>query len=87
MRPTKRLATALMLSLGFAAPVAAAQCGNNAGGFDAWKPAFAKEAAAAGVGQRGLDALANARYASSTIAASRSATLISSVKTVKASKA
>ena len=38
MRPTKRLATALMLSLGFAAPVAAAQCGNNAGGFDAWKP-------------------------------------------------
>ena len=71
MRPTQRLATALMLSMGFAAPVAAAQCGNNAGGFDAWKPAFAKEAAAAGVGQRGLDALANARYASSTIAADR----------------
>ncbi|MEH6675442.1 MAG: lytic murein transglycosylase [Sulfitobacter sp.] len=71
MRPTQRLATALLLSMGFAAPVAAAQCGNNAGGFEAWKPAFAKEAAAAGVGQRGLDALANARYASSTIAADR----------------
>jgi len=54
-----------------AAPVLAAQCGNNANGFDQWKNAFAQEAQAAGVGQRGLSALANARYANGTIAADR----------------
>ncbi|SDF81415.1 lytic murein transglycosylase [Sulfitobacter delicatus] len=54
-----------------AGPALAAQCGNNANGFDQWKNAFAQEARAAGVGQRGLDALANARYANGTIAADR----------------
>lgn len=49
----------------------AAQCGNNASGFEAWKSAFAKEAAGAGVGKRGLSALAGTRYASDTIAADR----------------
>lgn len=49
----------------------AAQCGNTASGFDQWKQAFAQEARAAGVGQRGLNALANARYANGTIAADR----------------
>ena len=49
----------------------AAQCGNTAGGFDQWKNAFAQEARAAGVGQQGLNALANARYANGTIAADR----------------
>lgn len=48
-----------------------AQCGNNSGGFEAWKSAFASEAQRAGVGQRGLQALASARYASGTIAADR----------------
>lgn len=54
-----------------AAPALAAKCGNNSSGFEAWKSAFAKEAAASGVGKRGLSALAGARYASKTIAADR----------------
>ncbi|HBB81801.1 MAG TPA: murein transglycosylase, partial [Sulfitobacter sp.] len=54
-----------------AAPTLAAQCGNTANGFEAWKGAFAQEARAAGVGQPGLNALASARYANGTIAADR----------------
>jgi membrane-bound lytic murein transglycosylase B len=49
----------------------AAPCGNDSSGFNAWKAAFAIEAAAAGVGQRGLQALANASYSQSTINADR----------------
>lgn len=49
----------------------AAKCGNNSAGFEAWKAAFARDAANAGVGKRGLQALASARYASRTIAADR----------------
>ena len=71
MRPIYEFATACLLAIAAASPVAAAECGNNAAGFNAWKPAFAKEAAAAGVGQKGLDALASAKYASSTISADR----------------
>jgi len=48
--------------------VALAQCGNNANGFEQWKAGFAQQAQASGVGQRGLQALAQTRYASSTIA-------------------
>ncbi len=71
MRSTTIISTAFLLVAGFAAPVAAAQCGNNSGGFNAWKAAFAQEAANSGVGQRGLNALAQAQYASRTIAADR----------------
>jgi lytic murein transglycosylase len=62
------LVSALALSAG---AVQAAQCGNNAAGFEAWKAAFAKEAAAQGVGQGGLQALAATSYATKTIAADR----------------
>ncbi|AXI47235.1 murein transglycosylase [Sulfitobacter sp. SK012] len=55
----------------FSTPALAAQCGNNAGGFDAWKASFAAEAKAAGVKQPGLNALAQARYATGTIKADR----------------
>ncbi|EET47359.1 lytic transglycosylase domain-containing protein [Thalassobium sp. R2A62] len=55
----------------FATPAIAAQCGNDASGFDRWKSQFSQEAAAQGVGQRGLNALASARYATRTIAADR----------------
>lgn len=63
----------LMAATLMAVPVAgyAAQCGNNSGGFGAWKAAFAKEAQAAGIKQRGLQALASANYSTSTIAADR----------------
>jgi len=54
-----------------AAGAAAAPCGNTSAGFEAWKADFAQKARRAGIGQRGLQALANARYASGTIAADR----------------
>lgn len=57
-----------------AAPALAAPCGNDASGFGAWKQAFAQEAAAAGVGSAGLQALANAQYSTSTIRADRNQT-------------
>ncbi|MFK7941286.1 MAG: lytic transglycosylase domain-containing protein [Roseovarius sp.] len=66
-----KAAIASVLAVLTASPVLAAQCGNNAGGFDAWKGAFASEAKRAGVGQRGLQALDGARYATKTIAADR----------------
>jgi len=64
--------TALTVALaGTASSVAAAACGNTSSGFNTWKAAFASEAKRAGVGQRGLQALANSKYASKTIAADR----------------
>lgn len=60
------LAVSLMPGTAIAAP-----CGNDGSGFAAWKTAFAAEAQRAGVGKRGLQALANAQYASRTIAADR----------------
>jgi lytic murein transglycosylase len=59
-------------ALGLAAGEAnAAKCGNGAAGFEAWKAAFAKEAAANGIGATALNALAGARYSPKTIAADR----------------
>ena len=49
----------------------AAPCGNTSKGFEAWKAAFAKEAAAKGIGRRGLQALAGVQYSQGTIAADR----------------
>jgi lytic murein transglycosylase len=71
MRSIKAFSISLALCATLAAPAIAAQCGNNANGFNAWKAAFAGEAQKAGVGQRGLNALANAKYATSTIKADR----------------
>jgi membrane-bound lytic murein transglycosylase B len=71
MMSLKTLFTASMVCIGLAGTSWAATCGNNAGGFPAWKSAFAAEAKKAGVGQRGLQALANAKYASGTIKADR----------------
>ena len=51
----------------------AASCGDSAAGFEQWKAEFANEARAAGVGSRGLAALAGARYATATIRADRAA--------------
>ena len=65
-----RLSIALIASIA-AAPAIAAQCGNDSSGFNRWKQEFASEAAAAGVGQAGLQALANAQYSQSTINADR----------------
>jgi lytic murein transglycosylase len=67
MRFSAVLAVALLAGSG----ALAAPCGNTGDGFETWKSAFAREAAAEGVGQRGLDALARARYATETIRADR----------------
>ena len=66
----KIITTAAGIAL-LASTAMAAQCGNDASGFNAWKQAFAAEAQANGVGQAGLQALANASYSTSTIAADR----------------
>ena len=50
----------------------AAQCGNGAGGFEAWKQQFSGEARAKGVGGAGISALMATNYASATINADRS---------------
>ena len=71
MRHLKSTLVSATLALALAGPAFAAQCGNNSGGFNAWKAAFAKEAKRAGVGERGLAALANAKYANATIKADR----------------
>lgn len=57
--------------LGTAPPARSANCGNTSAGFAAWKQNFAKTARKSGVKKRGLQALANAQYASRTIAADR----------------
>ncbi len=71
MRSISLSSITAVLVAGLASGVAAAPCGNSAGGFNAWKADFAQEAVNAGVGQRGLDALAQARYAAGTISADR----------------
>ena len=49
----------------------AAQCGDNAGGFAAWKAEFAQQAAANGIKGNALNALAETTYATKTIHADR----------------
>lgn len=66
-----KLAGALACGLLLATGAEAAQCGNSANGFEEWKADFAQEARAAGVGNRGLQALAGARYATATIKVDR----------------
>jgi len=67
----KSITAPFLLAVSIANAAYAAPCGNDASGFNAWKAAFASEAASAGVGQRGLQALANASYSQSTINADR----------------
>jgi membrane-bound lytic murein transglycosylase B len=66
IRTLAAVATALPLLFG-AATAFAQGCGNDAAGFENWKSQFAQVAAANGVGQRGLEALAGARYSNETI--------------------
>lgn len=62
---TKALLT-LALSIGIASPLWAAQCITNKGNFGAYKQHLGKEAAAAGVGKRGLQALSAAKLSGIT---------------------
>ena len=56
---------------GTAGAASAAQCGNTAAGFEAWKQVFAAEARAKGVSASAVAALMGTRYATATIAADR----------------
>lgn len=60
-----------MGGLSYASALHAAQCGNSAEGYNQWKTSFAQEATRAGIGKRGLAALAGTQYATRTIAADR----------------
>ena len=71
MKPAPLFFAAIATAALVATSSFAASCGNNSAGFEAWKAAFANEAQRAGVGAKGLQALAGAQYASRTIAADR----------------
>jgi membrane-bound lytic murein transglycosylase B len=61
----------LMAAGGMAGEASAAECGNTAAGFEAWKREFADEARAQGVSPAAISALMKTNYATATIAADR----------------
>lgn len=61
----------VLIALLVSSPLLAAPCGNTSAGFEAWKADFAQQARKAGVKKKGLQALAQAQYATGTIAADR----------------
>src|SRR5690349_8503308 len=63
---------ALALLACFGAEAHAAQCGNTAAGFEAWKGQFASEARAQGISPATIAALMATNYANATINADRS---------------
>ena len=60
-----------VLLASLSSPAHAAQCGNSAGGFDAWKQSFAGEARAKGVSAATIQAMMATNYAQATINADR----------------
>lgn len=71
LKPFLKLLAAGALSAAFSYGAAAAQCGNNSGGYAGWLAQFKSEAAARGVGPKALAALEGTRYAQKTINADR----------------
>lgn len=71
MRPRFTLRLAAALSAAAALPALAAPCSNDGGQYEQWKPQFAQEARAAGIGERGIQALMNSSYSQGTINADR----------------
>ncbi|MDQ2633770.1 MAG: lytic transglycosylase domain-containing protein [Pseudomonadota bacterium] len=67
-----KLIASACIALGLLSGAAqAASCGDTAAGFEEWKADFAREAKAAGVKNKGLAALAGAKYATGTIKVDR----------------
>ena len=62
---------ALALGLTMVSGAQAAKCSNDGGAYAQWLEAFSAQAAAQGIGNRGLTALANTRYSKATISADR----------------
>jgi lytic murein transglycosylase len=77
MRNVKIAALALAAMLATGGLAEAATCGNSAKGFDGFIKAFRKEAAAAGVGERGLSALDGVTYQPAIIKKDRSQSVFS----------
>ena len=70
--PRRRFSAAFVaLACVLPAPAFAATCGDDASGFDAWLPAFQREAAAKGVSQRALGAMAGVTYSAQVISLDR----------------
>ncbi|MBI2717839.1 MAG: lytic murein transglycosylase [Rhizobiales bacterium] len=67
----KTIAVATVAALFAAGHSQAARCGNTGAGFEAWKPVFAAEARANGIGARGISALLGTSYSNGTIAVDR----------------
>ena len=59
---TFRFALAVLVPLALAGPAGAAQCGNDASGFEAWKAQFKQEAVAAGLSPRTVSLLDGVKY-------------------------
>jgi lytic murein transglycosylase len=71
-RPKIGILLAAVLAVGLSSQLAeAAKCGNNSGGFERWKRDFSKQAAANGIGKKGLSALSGTQYSTATIRADR----------------
>ncbi len=67
-----RFKSVLTAFLMFAAsPAVSAPCSDTGGQYEAWKPAMADEARAAGVGEKGIAALMGTSYSKGTISADR----------------
>jgi lytic murein transglycosylase len=62
---------AMALGLTMANGAEAAKCSNDGGAYGQWLEAFSAQAAAQGIGKRGLSALANTKYSKATISADR----------------
>jgi hypothetical protein len=62
----RRLIAAACLSFCAALPAYSAECITSKGAFEQYKQTLSRQAAAAGVGQRGLNALQNARLSDIT---------------------
>jgi membrane-bound lytic murein transglycosylase B len=71
LRRSLQMITAVLLAAGATAQASAAECGNSAGGFPAWKQQFADEAKAKGVSASAISALMATEYATATIRADR----------------
>ncbi len=69
--PLTRAVSALCLSLALTLPALAAPCSDTGGQYEAWKPVMAQEAAAQGVGRKGIQALMGTSYSTRTIGADR----------------
>lgn len=65
------IVVALVALVWMASKASAAQCGNTAAGFEAWKKQFAEEARGRGVSASSVAALTATNYATATIAADR----------------